>query len=134
MPPAVSDSGHSDYDVQNTKEIASIDCPVFPCTPDQFPALMAAALTGQDLHQWVSGQDLARSARVELMDEDSGPITSFGVQYCSMSIRCEKVISGRCLFSTRYIENAPPRRNVPPDEREAFSSAWNASRWPGVLG
>ena len=56
---ALSDSGHPGYDAQNAHEIASLDCPVFACTPDQFPALMAAALTGQDLQQWASGQDIA---------------------------------------------------------------------------
>jgi uncharacterized protein with von Willebrand factor type A (vWA) domain len=56
---ALSDSGHPGYDAQNAQKIASLDCPVFACTPDQFPALVAAALIGQDLHQWASGRDIA---------------------------------------------------------------------------
>ena len=55
---ALSDAGHPGYDSQNAQQIASMDCPVFACTPDQFPALMAAALTNQDLHQWAATQDI----------------------------------------------------------------------------
>jgi Mg-chelatase subunit ChlD len=56
---ALSDSGHPGYDAQNAQQIASMGCPVFACTPDQFPPLMAAALTNQDLHQWAGTQDIA---------------------------------------------------------------------------
>ena len=56
---ALSDSGHPGYDAENAQQIASMGCPVFACTPDQFPALMAAALTGQDLQQWAAAQDIA---------------------------------------------------------------------------
>jgi len=56
---ALSDSGQPGYHAQNAQQIASLDCPVFACTPDQFPPLMAAALTNQDLHQWAATQDIA---------------------------------------------------------------------------
>jgi len=56
---ALSDSGHPGYDANHAQQIAGMGCPVFACTPDQFAPLMAAALTGQDLHQWAAGQDIA---------------------------------------------------------------------------
>ncbi len=36
-----------------------MDCPVFACTPDQFPDLMAVALTRQDIGQWAAANDIA---------------------------------------------------------------------------
>lgn len=39
--------------------IASLGCPVFACTPDQFPSMMAAALTGKDLQTWAAEEDVA---------------------------------------------------------------------------
>jgi Mg-chelatase subunit ChlD len=56
---ALSDSGHPGYDTKHAEEIAAMDCPVFACSPDQFPDLMAAALTGQDIHLWAAAQDIA---------------------------------------------------------------------------
>jgi hypothetical protein len=46
---ALSDDGHPSFHAQHAVMIAAMDCPVFACTPDQFPGLMAAALTRQDL-------------------------------------------------------------------------------------
>jgi hypothetical protein len=34
-------------------------CPVFACTPDQFPDLMATALKGGDVSAWAAAQDIA---------------------------------------------------------------------------
>jgi len=56
---ALSDAGHPGYDTSHAEQIAAMGCPVFACTPDQFPDLMAAALTNQDLHQWAATQDIA---------------------------------------------------------------------------
>jgi Mg-chelatase subunit ChlD len=56
---ALSDSGHPSYDTAHATQIAALGCPVFACTPDQFPPLMAAALTNQDLHQWAASNDIA---------------------------------------------------------------------------
>ncbi len=56
---ALSDQGHPSFDPQHAAQIAALDCPVFACTPDQFPALMAAALTHQDLNQWAATNDIA---------------------------------------------------------------------------
>jgi Mg-chelatase subunit ChlD len=56
---ALSDAGHPSYDAGHASAIAAMGCPVFACTPDQFPGLMAAALTHQDIGQWAESRDVA---------------------------------------------------------------------------
>jgi hypothetical protein len=41
---ALSDSGRPGYDANHAGKLAALGCPVFACTPDIFPDLMAAAL------------------------------------------------------------------------------------------
>jgi Mg-chelatase subunit ChlD len=55
---ALSDDGHPGYQSNHAEQIAAMDCPVFACTPDQFPELMAAALKRQDIHEWASARDI----------------------------------------------------------------------------
>ena len=44
----------------NAKAVDSaVHCPVFGCTPDQFPDLMAVALTGRDIEQWAASREIA---------------------------------------------------------------------------
>jgi len=56
---ALTDSGQSAYDSKHAGAIASFGCPVFACTPDQFPSMMASALTGKDLQSWAVEADVA---------------------------------------------------------------------------
>ncbi len=56
---ALSDDGHAAYDVRHAGKIAAMNCPVFACTPDQFPAMMATVLVGQDIAQWAATNDIA---------------------------------------------------------------------------
>jgi Mg-chelatase subunit ChlD len=56
---ALSDDGHPGYNSDHAEKIAAMNCPVFACTPDQFPDLMAVALTRQDIQQWAAAQDIA---------------------------------------------------------------------------
>jgi Mg-chelatase subunit ChlD len=56
---ALSDDGHPGYNSANAEQIAAMGCPVFACTPDQFPDLMATALTRQDIQQWAASQEIA---------------------------------------------------------------------------
>lgn len=56
---ALSDDGKPSYDHQHAQSLAAMDCPVFACTPDRFPSLMAAALQRQDLNQWAEANDIA---------------------------------------------------------------------------
>ena len=46
---ALSDEGAPAYDHENAAAFAALDIPVFACTPDLFPDLMAAAIQKQDL-------------------------------------------------------------------------------------
>ncbi len=56
---ALSDDGHPAYNADHAGKIAAMHCPVFGCTPDQFPDLMAVALTGRDVEQCSASQDIA---------------------------------------------------------------------------
>ncbi len=49
---ALSDEGKPWYDMRNAAHFAAMDIPVFACTPDRFPDLMAAALAKRDLRLW----------------------------------------------------------------------------------
>lgn len=53
---ALNDDGAPSYDHENAQFLADLGVPVFACTPDQFPDMMAAALGKQDMQQWVSMQ------------------------------------------------------------------------------
>lgn len=55
---ALNDEGAPSYDHNNAKYFANLGIPVFACTPDKFPDLMAASLTKQDLQQWAAKEDL----------------------------------------------------------------------------
>jgi VWA domain containing CoxE-like protein len=55
---ALSDDGRPSYEVNNAQAIAAMGCPVFACTPDQFPALMATALQRGDIWSWAAAQDI----------------------------------------------------------------------------
>jgi Mg-chelatase subunit ChlD len=45
--PALNDDGAPAYDRENAKHAARLGIPVFACTPDRFPDLMAAAIAGR---------------------------------------------------------------------------------------
>jgi Mg-chelatase subunit ChlD len=70
---ALSDLGFPTYNPVLAARIASLGAPVFACTPDQFPDLMAAALRRQDLHAWAAQQDIklvrAEEASASAADE-----------------------------------------------------------------
>jgi len=55
---ALSDDGSPSYDHGNAQFLADMGVPVFACTPDKFPDLMAAALTKQDIGMWAAREDL----------------------------------------------------------------------------
>jgi len=55
---ALTDTGRPGYDPKNAEAFAALGVPVFACTPDQFPALMAAALRRQDIAAWAAAQDI----------------------------------------------------------------------------
>jgi hypothetical protein len=51
---ALSDDGRPSYDVQNGAALAKMGVPVFACTPDLFPDMMAAAISRRDVSQWAA--------------------------------------------------------------------------------
>jgi Mg-chelatase subunit ChlD len=52
---ALSDEGKPFSDERNAAMFAAMDIPVFACTPDRFPDLMAAALAKKDIRLWAKG-------------------------------------------------------------------------------
>jgi Mg-chelatase subunit ChlD len=61
---ALSDDGRPAYDAKMAEAFAALGAPVFACTPDQFPDLMATALRRDDVHTWASNHDI-RTVRPE---------------------------------------------------------------------
>ncbi len=55
---ALSDEGRPSFDATNAKAFGALDIPVFACTPDRFPDLMAAALSKRDLTLWANGSGI----------------------------------------------------------------------------
>lgn len=55
---ALSDQGKPFYDPALSGQVAALGAPVFACTPDQFPDLMAAALRREDIHAWAASTDI----------------------------------------------------------------------------
>jgi len=55
---ALTDTGRPAYDAQLGGEVASLGIPVFACTPDQFPGLMATALRREDIGAWAAAEDI----------------------------------------------------------------------------
>jgi hypothetical protein len=55
---ALSDQGRPAYDPSLSARVAALGAPVFACTPDQFPDLMAAALRREDIHAWAAKEDI----------------------------------------------------------------------------
>ena len=56
---ALNDEGAPYYDAKNAKFLGDLGVPVFACTPDLFPEVMAAAINKQDLKQWAGDRDIA---------------------------------------------------------------------------
>ncbi len=59
---ALNDEGTPSFDHGNADFFASIGIPVFACSPDLFPDLMAAALSKQDIAQWAGLNEIKISS------------------------------------------------------------------------
>lgn len=55
---ALNDDGAPSYDHGNAQYLADLGVPVFACTPDKFPNLMAAALSKQDISIWAAKEEI----------------------------------------------------------------------------
>jgi hypothetical protein len=64
---ALNDDGAPSYDHQNADYFASLGSPVFACTPDLFPELMAVALSKQDIANWAGTRGLKIETHYEIV-------------------------------------------------------------------
>jgi len=55
---ALSDDGKPFYSAETATRMAALGSPVFACTPDQFPDMMAAALKRDDMAAWAASMDI----------------------------------------------------------------------------
>ena len=55
---ALSDDGSPAYDHELAAHLAGLGAPVFACTPDQFPGMLAAALDGRDVRAWADAEGI----------------------------------------------------------------------------
>lgn len=55
---ALTDTGRPAYNPALSAKVAALGIPVFACTPDQFPDLMATALRRQDISAWAAERDI----------------------------------------------------------------------------
>jgi Mg-chelatase subunit ChlD len=56
---SLSDTGRPAANQELGAQMAALGCPVFACTPDLFPDLMAAALRRDDITAWAAARDIA---------------------------------------------------------------------------
>jgi Mg-chelatase subunit ChlD len=62
---ALSDQGAPIYDHDTAAFMAGLGIPAFACTPDQFPSLMAAAISRQDIAQWAAAHEIVTARAAE---------------------------------------------------------------------
>ncbi len=60
---ALNDEGSPYYDKNHAKIYSEMGIPVFACTPDKFPELMAAAIQKRDIFKWIGDMDIVRRGR-----------------------------------------------------------------------
>jgi Mg-chelatase subunit ChlD len=61
---ALNDEGAPMYDHRHAAQLAAMGMPVFACTPDLFPDLMAVALNRQDIAQWAARHEIQVSTGI----------------------------------------------------------------------
>ena len=59
---ALNDEGAPCFDHHNAAAFAQLGSPTFACTPDQFPDLMAAAISHTNIEQWAAAQEIQVSS------------------------------------------------------------------------
>jgi Mg-chelatase subunit ChlD len=55
---ALSDDGAPSYDHNHAAALAALGAPVFACTPERFPEMLAAALEGRDVGAWAADEGI----------------------------------------------------------------------------
>jgi hypothetical protein len=56
---ALNDEGTPCFDHRHASALTNLGSPAFACTPDQFPDLMAAAISRQDIALWAAQRGIA---------------------------------------------------------------------------
>jgi Mg-chelatase subunit ChlD len=71
---ALSDSGAPAYDHEHASALAALGVPTFACTPDQFPDLLALAISRGDIGQWAArvASEAAAPGGAQLAKHDHG--------------------------------------------------------------
>jgi Mg-chelatase subunit ChlD len=71
---ALSDSGAPAYDHEHAAALAALGVPAFACTPDQFPELLAVAITKGDIAHWAAtvASEAAAPNRAQVANRDHG--------------------------------------------------------------
>ena len=62
---ALSDEGAPAFDQRLAAKLAALGVPSFACTPDQFPAMMAAAIRREDVGLWAAQEGLTTARALE---------------------------------------------------------------------
>ncbi len=62
---ALNDDGRPGYDHRNAAALTALGAPVFGCTPDLFPDLMAAAIGRQNIAQWAAQQGIVTAGQTK---------------------------------------------------------------------
>lgn len=68
---ALTDTGQPFYDKDMAAKVATLGIPVFACTPDQFPDLMATALRRDDVQGWAASQDIKTVRASDLPSDEN---------------------------------------------------------------
>ncbi|UBV44665.1 VWA domain-containing protein (plasmid) [Deinococcus taeanensis] len=69
---ALDDDGTPSYDHDNAARLATLGIPVFACTPEFFPDLMATALQGGDIGSWAASRGIVTARAKE--NAPPGPV------------------------------------------------------------
>jgi hypothetical protein len=63
---ALDDKGTPSYERGNAQFLAKLGVPVFACTPDLFPDMMAAAISQGDVSQWAGDNNIVLKGKIGL--------------------------------------------------------------------
>jgi hypothetical protein len=58
---ALSEDGAPSFDHAIAAALSALGIPAFACIPDQFPDLIAAAISRRDVNQWAAAQGIVTS-------------------------------------------------------------------------
>lgn len=77
---ALSDQGAPTCGRERVAKLAASGVPSFACTPDAFPALMAASIRRDDIAAWASGQGLVKRSQGSVRERLARASVQFGAR------------------------------------------------------